>query len=107
MFNALLYKKHPELFLERIQAQPPLRYYAIIMCFTAALAGALAGKTEITLEFALGWLGLTLFFVVDRLTGASIAAPHIVEMLLTSLAVPFLSVFWRLYGAVKFKVAYI
>jgi cellulose synthase/poly-beta-1,6-N-acetylglucosamine synthase-like glycosyltransferase len=107
MFNALLYKKHPELFRSRIQRQPPLRYYAIILCFITALAGTLSGKKEIAFEFTFGWLGLTVFFAVDRLRGASRQFSHVIEMALTSLIVPFLSVFWRLYGAVKFRVAYL
>ena len=39
MYNALLYKKHPRLYRERVQSRPPLRYYAILCAAVACAAG--------------------------------------------------------------------
>jgi hypothetical protein len=54
---------------------------------------------------ALGvWTVLMGRFLARRLRGNSHAPLHVLEMLTTSLLIPFLSIFWRLYGAVKFRV---
>ena len=51
-------------------------------------------------------LGLCLHFAWLRLRGASKAPAHVAEMLVTSLAIPYLSVFWRLAGAVRYRVIF-
>jgi hypothetical protein len=40
------------------------------------------------------------------LRGASTDPRHVLEMALTSALIPPLSVFWRLYGALKFRVLF-
>jgi hypothetical protein len=50
------------------------------------------------------WIGLIGRFVGRRLHGNSRRPADVLEMLVTSLFIPYLSVFWRLYGAVKFRV---
>ena len=106
MFNALLYKKHPSLYRERVQASPPWIYYAIV----SALAGA-----AIAAVFSLGWLVLmmlgvwallTASFCVRRLRGTSRARGHVTEMIVTSMLIPPLAVYWRLRGAVRFRVVF-
>jgi len=42
-----------------------------------------------------------------RLRGTSHAPGHIAEMAVTSALIPPLSVFWRLRGAVKFRVLFL
>jgi GT2 family glycosyltransferase len=106
MFNALLYKKHPSLYRERVQASPPWIYYAIV--------GALAGAA-IAAVFSLGWLVLlmlgawallTASFCARRLRGTSRARGHVTEMIVTSMLIPPLAVYWRLRGAVRFRVVF-
>ena len=46
MFDALLYKKYPELFRKKIQQQPAIPYYLIICSFTVLIVAALAGITN-------------------------------------------------------------
>ncbi len=103
--NALLYKKHPERYRERIQSSPPLSYYAGI----AGLAGfAIARRRNRALaraSLAL-WTANTLRFTARRLQGASMAPGHVAEMLVTSALIPVLSVFWRLRGAVRHRVIF-
>jgi glycosyltransferase involved in cell wall biosynthesis len=41
LFDALLFKKHPRLYRERIRARPPLRYYATVLALLMAPAAAL------------------------------------------------------------------
>ena len=35
IFNPLLYKKHPQLYLQKIKTKPPLQYYLMILCMAA------------------------------------------------------------------------
>ncbi len=42
LFNALLYKKHPALYRQKVQSGPPWRYYGIVGALLVVLAGAIA-----------------------------------------------------------------
>jgi GT2 family glycosyltransferase len=106
-FDALLYRKHPELFRTRIRATPPLLYYAIACAALTALGGALAGDAATALTALTGWLALTGYFCAIRLRGRDRSWRHIAEMAWTSIPIPFLSIFWRLYGAVRFRVVFL
>jgi hypothetical protein len=110
MFNALLYKKHPELYRTRIQALPPLRYYLILFFFVLALLGllrgALTGSYLLCIFSAWAWLMLTASFAIQRLNGTSWSPSHIAEMFFTSALIPPLSVYWRIRGAVRFRVPF-
>jgi GT2 family glycosyltransferase len=106
-FDALLYGKHPKLFRKRIRARPPLLYYAILCAALAALMGVPAGNAALASGGALAWFVLTASFCVIRLRGRDRSWRHIAEMAWTSIPIPFLSIFWRLYGAVRFKVFFL
>ena len=103
-FDALLYKKHRQLFRTRIRATPPLLYYAILCSALTALCGLLARDAAIALTALIAWLVLTGYFCAMRLRGRNRSWRHIAEMAWTSVPIPFLSIFWRQYGAVRFKV---
>ncbi|CAH2912247.1 MAG: hypothetical protein PPHEMADMSA_0761 [uncultured Paraburkholderia sp.] len=106
-FDALLYKKHPELFRTRIRSSPPFLYYLIVCAVLAALVGALVGDgTTFTLGL-LAWFVLTAYFCVVRLRGRDRSWRHIAEMAWTSIPIPFLSIYWRLYGAIRYKVLFL
>lgn len=107
MFNALLYKKHPALYRQRIQAAPPWRYYIIVCAALLALIGALSGAELLALAALMLWLGLTARFCLQRLRHTSHAPRHVAEMIVTSIVIPPLSIFWRLYGAIKFRVLFL
>jgi GT2 family glycosyltransferase len=103
-FDALLYKKHPALYRRRIRRLPPLDYYAIVLSFVVALVATILGAWIACVLAVAVWGVLTGRFLRRRLRGASHAPGHVLEMLVTSLLIPFLSIFWRLRGAVKFRV---
>lgn len=107
MFNALLYKKHPVLYRERIQAAPPLHYYSITGALVATLAGVASGHARLALAGCGLWLALTGRFCARRVHGASRAPRHMMEMAVTSIIIPPLSIFWRLRGALKFRVLFL
>jgi GT2 family glycosyltransferase len=107
LFNALLYKKHPILFRRKIYRRPFWNYYLMITFLLAALV-ALGMRNFLIAGIAgAGWLIMTLDFTARRLKGTSRSFSHILEMLFTSTLIPFLSVFWTLYGAVRFKTFFL
>lgn len=106
-FDALLYRKYPRLFRERIRRAPPFLYYAIIASAVLAVYAFATDHAALSLVAAVAWLAMTGWFCMKRLATTSRTRAHLLEMAYTSLTIPFLSVFWRLYGAVKFRVLFI
>jgi GT2 family glycosyltransferase len=106
-FNALLYRKHPALYRRRIQAGAPWSSYAAVAALAAALGGAAAGRPGLALAATAAWVFLTARFCARRLRGTSHAPGHVAEMLVTSALVPPLSVYWRLRGALQFRVFFL
>lgn len=107
MFNALLYKKYPRLYRKKISHTTPVLYYGIIAGFIILLAGLITGQPVLKITGAAAWLGLTGYFVVKRLYTTRLSVNHVCEMVVTSFIIPFLSVFWQWYGAVKYRVLFI
>ncbi|AKJ30602.1 glycosyltransferase family 2 protein [Caldimonas brevitalea] len=105
-FDALLYKKHPRHYRELIRRLPPVRYYLIVVCALGALITGLGGSPGLATLLALVALGLIGNFAWQRLRDTSHEPRHVAEMVVTSVAIPFLSVFWRLAGAVRFRVPF-
>ncbi len=103
-FDALLYKKHPELYRKHIQRWPPLDYYGIVLSATAVVLAAALGMWIACVVAVFVWTWLMGCFLRRRLRGNSRHPAHVLEMLVTSLLIPFLSIFWRLYGAARFRV---
>jgi GT2 family glycosyltransferase len=106
LFDALLYRKHPRHFRERIKPACPIRYYVIVFSAVVGLAAAVAGAVSIAIFAAAVWIMLTLHFVACRLRYTTRSPSHVAEMLVTSPVIPFLSIFWRLYGAARFRVLF-
>jgi glycosyltransferase involved in cell wall biosynthesis len=103
MFNALLYKKYPHLYRQRISPRPLWNYYAMICLLVIALVAAVFNLKQLSLIALAGWFFLLTVFIKKRLSGTSLAPGHVVEMIVTSSFIPFLSVYWTLYGSYKFK----
>jgi GT2 family glycosyltransferase len=99
MYDALLFKKHRRLYRERIRSGARWDYYFIV----ASLALAATGSTPALLLWAL----LTLRFLLQRLRGASKRPSHVLEMAVTSVLIPPLAVFWRVAGALRYRVAFL
>ena len=106
-FDALLYKKHPRLYRERILPSPPWAYYGIVALTLAApplWAAGIGGSAVVSLLLALGGV---LRLAGRRLRHTARTPEHVVEMVLTSALIPFLSVYWRLRGAIHFRVLFL
>lgn len=103
-YNALLYKKYPRLFREKIQRHPAWLYY-LTVSLVVLLCIALAFDLRIWSRFALsGWLVCMGVLVWKRLRMTSKSPSHIAEMVTTSMIIPFVSIYWQWYGAIKYRV---
>ena len=103
-YEALLYKKHPSLYREKILPGRAWNYYAILGGLILAVLGM------VLQHYALFWTGVTIWgvltalFCLKRLRGTRRSRQHIAAMVVTSLLIPLLSVFYRLRGAAKYRV---
>jgi glycosyltransferase involved in cell wall biosynthesis len=104
MFNALLYKKYPRWYRDRIQSQPAWNYYLMIISLVISFAALIVKSPIVAIAFAVLWFLLTLKFILKRLRGTSRAISHVTEMIVTSVCIPFLSVYWQLYGSFRYRV---
>jgi hypothetical protein len=107
-YDALLFKKHPALFRERIPAYKRLviRYYVGVVSFFVGVLGLAMGHNQLATFSLCLWLLLTFALMDERLANQPINWVSVKSAFLTSLAAPFLSVFWRLYGAFSYRVWY-
>ncbi|HEY5574298.1 MAG TPA: hypothetical protein VIK64_14850 [Anaerolineales bacterium] len=69
-----------------------------------ALGAAALGSWTVAFLMAMLWALQTLLFALQRLWHTSRRLDHVLEMLVTSIFIPPLSVLWRLYGAANFGV---
>lgn len=106
MYNALLYKKHPMLYRERIQRHAPWTSYATAAALLCALGAGVGGFAATTAVAGGVWTALTARVCRKRLTGTAHTADHVAEMIVTSALIPSLSVFWRLRGALRYRVVF-
>ena len=106
MFNALLYKKHTWLYEKCKMEHIPPYYY--LMAGVLLLSLVFSWRHANLMLYCMGaWLALTGWFTWKRLRNTSHNPVHIVEMICTSAIIPVLSIFWNLYGAIKFKTLFL
>lgn len=106
-YNALLFKLHPDLYRSQIQSAPPWRYYAVVALALITVIAWVSGRAALTLAAATAWACLTWHFCSQRLRHTTHRPAHVLEMVVTSICIPFLSVFWRLVGAVRFRTPFL
>lgn len=107
IFNALLYKKFPDLYRKKIQASRPWNYYMVAVAFLCALLSFFLQIKWLVLVFGVCWAGLTVKFISTRLSRTTKTFSHIIEMVVTSIVIPFVSVFWQFYGAIKYRTFFL
>jgi cellulose synthase/poly-beta-1,6-N-acetylglucosamine synthase-like glycosyltransferase len=106
-YNALLYKKHPELYWRYIQAAPPWNYYGMLLAIITAATGLIMANPFLATAGFIAWLALVSAFTYRRLKHTRRTPSHVAEMSLTSILIPLLSVYWRLRGAVHWRVLFL
>jgi GT2 family glycosyltransferase len=104
LFDALLFKKHPNLYRQKIRRSPPWSYYFIFAALISTIVAAALGMTVLTASSFGVWLALTARFWWRRIRSTSRSLMHVLEMAVTSIVIPPLALFWRWVGAFKFRV---
>ncbi len=104
MYNALLYKKHPSLYRQRLGRVTPWRYYVILIALLVCFAGLVTRQPVLALGAAIVWMATTGLFFLQRLERTSRAPQHVAEMAITSILIPPIALFWRAKGALKYRV---
>lgn len=107
VFNALLYKKFPQLYRQKIQQRPAWNYYVMITAVIVALIFFAYNQPIPALVALAVWFSLLFIFIKKRLAYTTHSWPHIWEMIMTSAAIPFVATYWSLYGALRYKVWYL
>ncbi|GER91107.1 glycosyl transferase [Dictyobacter vulcani] len=106
-YQALLFKKHPALYRQRIQPTPPWNYYCILGVLLLLILGIVA-KLWLLAGIALcAWLYMIARLCIQRLQKTSRKPEHVFEMIITSTLIPPLSLFWRWLGMLRFGVFYL
>lgn len=106
-YDALLYKRHSSLFRQRIETNRSLilEYYASVLASTIAFMSMLSGNTVAATTAFIIWATLSTNLVWQRLPDRTVTT-QLPQTVLTAITLPFLAVYWRLYGAIKYKVLY-
>lgn len=106
-YDALLYKKHPLLYRKRLSPRIIIDFYFIMLTDLICLVSIIFGWWYIAVvTFIAVFIMLTAFFL-KRVKKTRKTTSHIWEMWVTSMIIPFLSVYWRVYGAIKYRVFFI
>ncbi|MBQ5939210.1 glycosyltransferase family 2 protein [Massilia sp. AB1] len=106
VFDALLYKKHPALYRQKVEPRPCWEHYATVAVLLLALAALAAGAKALAYAAGAAWLVLTARLCAQRLRGSTRTPSHVADVILTSMLLPPLAVFWRLAGAVRYRVRF-
>jgi glycosyltransferase involved in cell wall biosynthesis len=104
--DALLYKKHPQLYRQKIAPSPCWADLATVAALLAAGAAAVPGQRMLAAAALAAWALLTARLALRRLRGTSRALPHVAGVLFTSALLPPLAVYWRLAGALRHRVPF-
>ena len=103
IFDVLLFKKYPGLYRQKIQRAPLWNYYVIVLLCILSLVTALGGYSRLSVSIMFVMLVLIISFALKRLQKTSRSRSHVAEMLITSVFIPFLSVYYRIYGSIRYR----
>lgn len=106
-YDALLYKKHRQLYREKIRVWPRRDFYLMTISLPLALAALAADQVAVGLTSGLLWLLLALRFYRQRLREQPRGVARTAQALVSTLLLPPMSVFWRLAGAWRFRVFFL
>lgn len=106
-YDALLFRKFPALYKNKIQARPLWNYYVINLLWILLFVSLAIDNRPLLLFSATGLMILLSGLIIRRLKNSRKSINHIIEMIWTSILIPTLSVYWRIYGAIKFRVLFI
>jgi glycosyltransferase involved in cell wall biosynthesis len=98
-YEALLFKKHPALYRSKIGRGVMPFYYVIVAVFVSFVFGSQISGAVLCV--------LLIILFLNRISKSSKNIRHIVEVAITSMLIPFLSVLWRIAGFFKFRTFFI
>ena len=107
LYDALLFRKHRERYREKIRGKPRWDYYSIVGSLAATVAALAAGAVGLAAGTGALWLVLTGRFCAARLRHSTKKPSHVAEMIATSILIPPIAVFWRLVGALRYRVVFL
>ncbi len=107
LFDALLFKKHRQHYRAQVRRGPRWDYYLFTLSLSGAIGAGLAGLPAMAAVAGAVWLLLFANLAASRLRGTRRDPGRVAEMLVTSLLIPPLAVFWRAVGAVRFRVLFL
>jgi GT2 family glycosyltransferase len=102
-YNLLLRAKYPQYYRTRLNASPPVHYYVAMLLLMGGAIALVGSAIEVSVVFVAAWLLLSVRFAFIRLKQTRKTASHVAEMLVTSAFIPVLSLFWALYGLIRFR----
>ena len=105
-WDALLYKEHRELYRQYVHPDKPHLYYAIVGALALGAVGAATRRRRLATAGATAWGILTSALAARRLRHTSHAPAHVADVILTSALLPPLSLFWRVRGGIRHRVAF-
>lgn len=102
-YEHLLYRKHPKLY--RKLAQLPIIYLFSMIVTALMLSLTIFYRPMRNLGWAALsiWILLTFFFMMIRLRHSSRSLKDVLDIIMTSICIPPLAVFWRLLGNLEFR----
>jgi len=105
-YDALLYKRHPDLFRQRIEADRThvVEYYASVLGVVLGVLGMLTGSMMLSVIGFSTWTPLSIGLIWQQIPNRD--NTKLPQAVLMALVTPFLAVYWRLYGAIKYRVMY-
>lgn len=106
-FEALLYSKHPRKEYKKLRRLMPWHYPAIVMALLGISGAVVLHNILIFLLATVGWTLLTAHLCLQRLRGTEKSAANVFWILWTSLLLPPIGVFWRMVGALRFRVKFL
>jgi hypothetical protein len=107
MSNALLYKKHRKRYRLEIEPTPPLEYYAIAGSLLACVVLVFSGLFIAAVGAGICCLALFAGFVSRHLREVPFTPRNVLPSLMSLVLVPLLDVYWRMCGALKYRVLFV
>ena len=106
LYDALLFKKHPNLYRSKINSSIS-QYYLMLLLLCLFLWSLTSGFSYLAVVSSIMLTLLFGQFIVKRLQNRHKSFSQVTDMLITSLIIPFLSIYWRVYGALKYRTLFL
>jgi len=105
-FDALLFKKYPGLYDRHVGLRHPPVLYGLIVLATLVAAASWPWSADVSLAALAIAVAGVLAFAARRLHGLAKSPRLVADMLISSFAIPFVSLWWRCVGAWRWRVAF-